>query len=182
MKIIATLFFSKMYLLSGLTINQSVQVNSIIQAWDFILTHAIWCIPTRGANADDVDKAGYTLIVKYAKTFAKCEKWKVNSRIFRVIFLVFRARFRFLHFAPGLAFLWKVNGFCSLFFCRINKTQNSHEIRKVYSECFVFCGVLRKNTREMQNMKVCSQPRESLTWTDKAYSELAKIMKKAVPD
>ncbi len=38
--------------------------------------------------------------------------------------------------------------------------QNSPEMRKVYSECFVFRGVFHKNTREMR--KVYSQPKEML--------------------
>ncbi len=49
-----------------------------------------------------------------------------------------RACFHFSYFVSGSAFTRKVKGFCSLFFRGINKTQNSHEIRKVYSECFVF--------------------------------------------
>ncbi len=40
-------------------------------------------------------------------------------------------------------------GFYGLFFRGINKTWNSHEIRKVYSECFVFRGVFRKNICEI---------------------------------
>ncbi len=43
----------------------------------------------------------------------------------------------------------KVVGFCGLFFCGINKTQNLHELQKVYSECFVFCGVFCENICEI---------------------------------
>ncbi len=46
------------------------------------------------------------------------------------------------HFVPGSAFAQKVKGFRSLFFCDINKIRSSHEIRKAYSERFVF----RENT------------------------------------
>ncbi len=41
------------------------------------------------------------------------------------------------------------------FFAALIK-QNLHEMRKVYSECFVFCGVFCENTREMR--KVYSRP------------------------
>ncbi len=47
------------------------------------------------------------------------------------------------------AFARKLKGFCGLFFRCINKTRNLHEVRKVYSECFVFRGVFRKNFREI---------------------------------
>ncbi len=58
--------------------------------------------------------------------------------------------FRILqHFAPGLAFTQKVKEFRGLFFRGINITQNSHEIRKVYSECFVFRVVFRENICEI---------------------------------
>ncbi len=86
-------------------------------------------------------KVGCTLITKYAKTFAKWEKWKVYSGVFRATFFVFRTR--------GLAFVQKVKGFCSLFFHRINKTRNSCEIQKMYCECYAFCDVFCKNTREI---------------------------------
>ncbi len=32
-----------------------------------------------------------------------------------------------------------------------NETRNLDEMRKVYSECFVFCGVYRENIRKMRN-------------------------------
>ncbi len=55
----------------------------------------------------------------------------------------------FAHFASGSAFARKLKRFYGLFFCDINKTQNLHEMRKVYSECFVFCGVFCKNICEI---------------------------------
>ncbi len=94
-------------------------------------------------------KAGYTLITKYVKTIAKCEKWKCIAGYFVSLFS--HPFFHFSHFtafALGPAFMWKVKDFI-LFFRGINKTRNSHEIRKVYSECFVFCGVFRENIREI---------------------------------
>ncbi len=54
----------------------------------------------------------------------------------------------FSHFAPGLALMQKVKGFCGLVFRGINKTRNSHEMRKVCKECFVFCGVFHENIRQ----------------------------------
>ncbi len=85
---------------------------------------------------------------KICENVRKMRKMKSVSRIFRVTF------FRILHpiFASGLTFARKVKGFCALFFRGNNKTQNLHEIRKVNSECFVFCGV-SQNTRKMWNMK-----------------------------
>ncbi len=52
----------------------------------------------------------------------------------------------FLRFLPGSALTRKVKRFHSLFFRGINKTRNLHEIQKVYSERFIFCGVFRENT------------------------------------
>ncbi len=37
--------------------------------------------------------AGYTIIVKYAKMIAKCEKLKAYSGVFRITFFTFRAHF-----------------------------------------------------------------------------------------
>ncbi len=82
---------------------------------------------------------------------AKCEKWEAYSRVFRVPF------FRFLHFASGLAFTRKVKGFRGLFFRGINDTRNSHEMRKVYNECFVLWCVLR------QTLAKCEKCIASLT-------------------
>ncbi len=88
----------------------------------------------------------------------KCEKRKVYSRVFCVsLFSHFTPFFCFSqHFVPVLAFVWKVEGFRGLFFCGINKTRNLHEIRKVYSECFVFCGVLRKHSQNAKYEKCIS--------------------------
>ncbi len=91
--------------------------------------------------------------------------WKMK-RVLRCIlchfFRILRPFFHFLHFTAGSAFIRKVKGFCSLFFCGINKTRNSHEIRKVQSECFVFRGVFHENTSEISAKceigKVYSQP------------------------
>ncbi len=50
----------------------------------------------------------------------------------------------------------KVKVFCGLLFRSINKTRNSREMLKVYSEYFLFRGVFGKNTRKMR--KVYSRP------------------------
>ncbi len=72
---------------------------------------------------------------------------------FGVTFFVFCASFfafRILqHFTPGLAFVRKVKGFPGLFSRSINKTRNLLEMRKVYSECFVFRDMFRKNICEI---------------------------------
>ncbi len=57
--------------------------------------------------------------------------------------------FCFLHFAPGSALARKLNRILWFIFCDINKTQNSHELRKLYSECFVFRVVFRENIRKI---------------------------------
>ncbi len=63
--------------------------------------------------------------------------------------------FRFSqHFVPGSAFTRKLKGFPGLFFHGINKTRNSHEMRKVYSVCFVFCGVFREKHLQTANGSV----------------------------
>ncbi len=83
---------------------------------------------------------------------AKCEKWKVYSGVFSATFCASFLAFRILqHFAPGLAFTQKVKGFRGLFFRGINKTRNWHEVRKVYGECFIFCGVFRE--KRSKNVK-----------------------------
>ncbi len=85
--------------------------------------------------------AGYTLIAKYAKMGANAKKEKCIARYFAPLFRISHPFFRFLYFAPGSAFTRKVKEFCGLFFRGINKTRNSHKMRNVYSECFIFCGV-----------------------------------------
>ncbi len=73
------------------------------------------------------------------------KKRKVYSGVFRAIFSAFCAPFFAFcisqHFAPGLAFARKLEGFCGLFFWGINITRNSHEMREVYSVSYfiVFC-------------------------------------------
>ncbi len=100
--------------------------------------------------------------MKYAKMIAKCEKQKVFSGVFRVTFFVFRASFFTSHFTTRSAFTQKVNEFCGLFFRGINKTRNLYDIRKVYSEYFIFRGAFRKNIREIpvkcEIRKVYSRP------------------------
>ncbi len=65
------------------------------------------------------------------------------SKVFCVTFFAFRAPFFVFcisqNFKSGSAFMRKVKEFQGLFFSSINKTRNSHEIGKVYSECFVAC-------------------------------------------
>ncbi len=82
-------------------------------------------------------KAGYTLIAKYAKMNAKCEKQKVHSRVFHVTFFAFHVpffSFRILqHFVPGSAFVQKLKGFRGLFFAALVK----HEIRLKCKKCIL---------------------------------------------
>ncbi len=49
------------------------------------------------------------------------------------------------HFVLGSAFTQKFKRFRGLFFRGINKIRNLHEIRKVYSECFIFHGMFCEN-------------------------------------
>ncbi len=80
-------------------------------------------------------------------------KWAQNvknkkciSGYFAPLFSYFVALFSL--FVPESAFVRKLQGFCGLFFQGINKTRNSHEIRKVYSQCFVFrCVFCPKDAR-----------------------------------
>ncbi len=115
-------------------------------------------------------KVGYTFIAKYLKMIMKCEKRKVYSGVFSVTFFAFRAPFFAFciskHFAPGLA--WKLKGLCGLFFRGFNKTQNLHEMRKVYSECFVFCGVFHKNNRKIP---VKCEIRKEYSWPKVLYTQ-----------
>ncbi len=74
------------------------------------------------------------------------QKWVRNAKKERCIAGYFVSLYSlftplFSHFVPGSAFTRKVKGFRGSFFHGINKTWNSYEMRKVYSECFVFCGV-----------------------------------------
>ncbi len=57
----------------------------------------------------------------------KCEKRKVYSGVFCITFFAFRIS---QHFTPGSAFARKLKGLRGLFFRSINKTRNSHEMRK----------------------------------------------------
>ncbi len=84
--------------------------------------------------------AKYPRNAKYTKMAAKCEKRKVYSGVFCVIFFTFCAPF-FVHFASGSAFTRKFKGFCGLFFRGINKTQNSHKMGEyiVSVSHFVVC-------------------------------------------
>ncbi len=82
------------------------------------------------------------------------EKWVQKTRsvqrgISRDLCQVSFCIFRFSHFVPGSAFMRKQKGFRGLFFCGINKTQNSPGVRKVYSECFAFRGVFLENIRKI---------------------------------
>ncbi len=49
-------------------------------------------------------------------------------------------------------------GFHDLFFRGINKTRNSSEMRKMYSECFAFCGVFYEIPVKCEKWKVYSWP------------------------
>ncbi len=80
-------------------------------------------------------QVNYTLITKYAKMGAKCEKQKIYSGVFCVPFFAFHVS---QHFAQGSAFTRKIKGFCDLFFHGINKIWNLHEMRKVYSQPHVY--------------------------------------------
>ncbi len=119
-------------------------------------------------------KAGYTLIAKYAKMDAECEKWKVYSGVFRITFFAFHAPFFAFrisqHFALGLAFARKLKGFRGLFFRGINKTWNSPEMRKVYRQCFVFRGVFREIPAKCEIRKVYNRSKDA-PWS---FAELKK--------
>ncbi len=99
-------------------------------------------------------------IAQYAKMGAKCEKRKVYrgcSAFHTLFFRVLRPFFCFFAFRTRVdihAKSQRISWF--IFFRGINKIQNSYEMLKVYSECFVFCGVFRKNTLKMR--KVYSRP------------------------
>ncbi len=80
----------------------------------------------------------------------KCIAGYIASLFSRFVLPFFTFR-TLQHFTPGSAFAQNIKGFCGLLFCGINKTRNSHEIRKVYSECFVFRD--SQNTREIRNTK-----------------------------
>ncbi len=89
---------------------------------------------------------------------------KCIAAYFASLFSHFGPLFCFSHFAPELSFMWKVEGFHGLFFCGINETWNSHEIRKVYKECLIFCAVFPENICEITMKcgirKVYSLPNE----------------------
>ncbi len=96
-------------------------------------------ISRQGRQLRKNSKASYSLIAKYTIMGAKYETWKVHSnrRTSHHFLCVLCFFFGFLrHFTPGLAFMQKVEGF----------TRNSHEMRKVYSECFIFRDVFCKNS------------------------------------
>ncbi len=91
------------------------------------------------------DPSGWLTYREILKNGRKMRKMKsVQRGILRYFFRVSLNFFRFLHFAPELAFTQKVNRFRGLLFRGINKTRNLHVTRKLYSECFVFCCVFRK--------------------------------------
>ncbi len=79
----------------------------------------------------------------------KSVQWGISHDFFafRATSVTFRIS---QHFAPGSTIERKLQGFHGLFFRGINKTQNSPEMQKVYSECFSFCDVFLKNIREIQ--------------------------------
>ncbi len=59
----------------------------------------------------------------------------ISRHSFRILYILFHL----LHFTLGSAFVRKVK----------DETRNLNEIQKVYSECFVFGVVYRKNTRKI---------------------------------
>ncbi len=87
-----------------------------------------------------------TLIAKHAQTISKCEKQKVYSEVFHVIFFMSRVPFfTFRILCQGRYLCKKLKDFVIYFFAALLK----HEIRKVCSECFVFHGVFCENIREI---------------------------------
>ncbi len=71
------------------------------------------------------------------------KKRKVYSGLFCVTFLLFP-------FCARVDIHAKTQkDFVVYFFHSINKTWNSHEMQKVFSECFVFCASFCKNIREI---------------------------------
>ncbi len=114
------------------------------------------------------------LLQNTRKRLQNAKNKKCIAGYFTLLFCILRAPFFAFHiaqyFTPRLTFGCKVKGFCGLFFRDINKTWNSHEIRKVYNECFVFCGVFRKNTREI--------PVKCEIWTVYSHPQKINVMKK----
>ncbi len=66
------------------------------------------------------------------------EMWKMKSVRWGILCHFFHSS----HFTSGSALAQKLKGFRGLFFRSINKTQNSHEMWKMYCECCIFRGVL----------------------------------------
>ncbi len=84
---------------------------------------------------------------KSKKWGVKLEKSGAQYSSIHLLFFAFRAHFHV--FCDKRIAGLKV----ALFFYGINKTQNLHEMRKVYSECFVFHGVFcEKHSRNAKNV------------------------------
>ncbi len=101
-----------------------------------------------GINETQNFKANYTLIKKYAKRSQNVKNEKCIARYFVSLFSrfapLFFACYISQHFVIGSAFTQKVKEFLGLFFRGINKTRNSHEIKKCIV-CFVLHGVFCEN-------------------------------------
>ncbi len=87
----------------------------------------------------------------------KMQKMKsVQRGILRHFFRVSCPFFSLFAFHARVGIPVKTQRISLVFFRSINKTRNLSDLRKVYSECFAFCGVSRKhsrNTRKMRNTK-----------------------------
>ncbi len=95
-----------------------------------------------------------------------------TKSVYRVFCVTFFPSCISQHFLPWLAFTQKVKGFHGIFFHGINKTQNSHEMWILYSECYVFRGVFHKNTRKMRKCTACVTRtyRKLFIWTSESRS------------
>ncbi len=97
-------------------------------------------------NPSLLHKADYTLITKYAKMGAKCEKWKVYSGVFRATFFAFRISHQGWHSRENS------KNFVVYFFALLIK----HEIRMKCERCIVnvsyFVMFREKHSRNVKSV------------------------------
>ncbi len=92
--------------------------------------------------------------------------WKFRKFFLKMSKKIYAPLFSFFAF-HSIFIRTKSQRFCGLFFRSINKTRNSHKIRKLYCECFVFHDVFHKNTHKIpakcEIQKVYSQLKNTTT-------------------
>ncbi len=77
--------------------------------------------------------------------------YEIKAYFLKNLFLSYFFAFRISqHFAPGSAFVRKVEGFSRFIFSR-----HLRKIRKVYCECFVIRGVFRENIPRNAKYEKC---------------------------